>query len=251
MDRIDGDAALSAYAEPYGLVERELFAEAAAGRSAASLKSGYLKRYGIPARMFNGVRVLLEGKVASVREQQKLRLDSLSWQIDRGQKADCRSGAAGREGSGHHKRRRLTNLQHRLAALETDVSAGKTRLCFGSKRLWWHRQHNLKANGYGWRFCRRRLLDRLVLVRGAVAAPKRPALHRLLHAAHPQRRHRLDDLPTLATPTGYSAASINLAGFCSPGNDLQARRQEASSPSGNTVADDADGGPALSPAGIR
>ena len=66
-ERIDGDAALSAYAELYGRVERHLFAEVAAGRLASSLKSGYLKRFRIPARMFNAVRVSLEGKVASVR----------------------------------------------------------------------------------------------------------------------------------------------------------------------------------------
>ena len=35
-DREVGDAALSAYGEPYGRVERRLFAEVAAGRSAAS-----------------------------------------------------------------------------------------------------------------------------------------------------------------------------------------------------------------------
>ena len=55
VDHALGDGALSAYAELHGLVERKLFAEVAAGRSATSLKSGYLKRYGIPARMFNGV----------------------------------------------------------------------------------------------------------------------------------------------------------------------------------------------------
>ncbi len=60
------DAALSAYAELCSRVQRKLFAEVAAGRSAASLKSECLKRYGIPVRMFNGVRVSLKGNVASV-----------------------------------------------------------------------------------------------------------------------------------------------------------------------------------------
>ena len=96
VNRAVGDAALDAYAELYGRVERKLFAEVAAGRLATSLKSVYLQRHGIPARMFNAVRVLLEGKVASVKEQQKLRLD---------------------------------DLQRRIAA-------GRVRLCFGSKRLW-------------------------------------------------------------------------------------------------------------------
>ena len=63
VNRSVGDASLDAYAELYGRVQRRLFAEAAAGGSAASLKSAYLKRHGIPARMFNGVRVSLEGKV--------------------------------------------------------------------------------------------------------------------------------------------------------------------------------------------
>ena len=83
IDRAAGDAALSAYGELYGRVERHLFAEVAAGRSATSLKSAYLKRYRIPARMFNAVRASLEGKVASVKEQQKLRVDSLGRRIAR------------------------------------------------------------------------------------------------------------------------------------------------------------------------
>ena len=40
----------------------KLFADVAAGRSPASLKRVYLQRYGIPARMFNAVRVSLEGR---------------------------------------------------------------------------------------------------------------------------------------------------------------------------------------------
>ena len=60
MDCLEGDAALAAYAELYGRVQRKLFADVVAGRSAASLKSVYLQRYGIPARMFNAVRVSLE-----------------------------------------------------------------------------------------------------------------------------------------------------------------------------------------------
>ena len=54
MDRGEGEAALTAYAELYSRVQRKLFADVAAGRPAISLKSVYLKRYRIPARMFNG-----------------------------------------------------------------------------------------------------------------------------------------------------------------------------------------------------
>ena len=147
MERVDGDAALSAYAELYGRVERKLFAEMAAGRSAAALKSEYLKRYGIPARMFNAVRVSLEGKIASVKEQQKLRLDSLGRRIARAQRRIAGVAEHGRRDQAHQKRRRLATLQSRLAALESDIAAGRVRLCLGSKRLW-RKQHRLVENGY-------------------------------------------------------------------------------------------------------
>ena len=129
-------------------MERRLFADVAAGRSAASLKSAYLKRYSIPARMFNGVRVSLEGKVASVREQQKLQLDSLQQRIVRAERQIDGAAESGRWDQVHQKRRRLGNLRSRLAALEADVEAGRVRLCFGSKRLW-RKQRHLEANGYG------------------------------------------------------------------------------------------------------
>ncbi len=148
MDRSEGDAALSAYAALYGRVERKLFAAVAADRSASSLKSEYLKRYGIPARMFNGVRVSLEGKIASVKEQQKLRVDNLGRQIARAQRQIAGAAEHGRWQQVHQKRRRLANLQSRLAVLEDDIEQGRVRLCFGSKRLW-HKQYDLVANGYG------------------------------------------------------------------------------------------------------
>ncbi len=146
-ERSAGDAALAAYGELYGRAERKLFAEASAGRSAASLKSRYLKEYGIPARMFNGVRVSLEGKVASVREQQKLQLDSLGRRIARAQRQIAGAAEHGRWDQVHQKRRRLATLQSRVAALEADTKTGRVRLCFGSKRLW-RKQHNLEDNGY-------------------------------------------------------------------------------------------------------
>ena len=62
MERAAGDAALSAYAELYGRLQRKLFAQVAAGQPTASLKSEYLMGYGIPARMFNAVRVSLDWK---------------------------------------------------------------------------------------------------------------------------------------------------------------------------------------------
>ena len=143
-----GGAVLAAYGELYGRMQRKLFADVAAGSSAASLKAAYLKRYGIPARMFNGVRVSLEGKVSSVGEQQKIRLDDLQRRIARAERQVLDAAERGRLDQVHHKKRRLANLRHRLSALEPDIAAGRVRLCFGSKRLW-RKQRNLEANGYG------------------------------------------------------------------------------------------------------
>jgi len=147
-NRADGDAALSAYADLYGRVQRRLFAEMAAGESAASLKSEYLERYGIPSRMFNAARVSLEGKVRSIRESQKLRVDDLRCRIARARKQVAKATKEGRLDQAHHKRRRLANLEHRLKVLGTEIKAGLVRLCFGSRRLW-RKQHHLEANGYG------------------------------------------------------------------------------------------------------
>ena len=146
-DREAGDAALLAYAELYGRVERKLFAAVAAGRSAASLKGEYLQKHGIPARMFNGARVSLEGQIRSVKEQQKLQLDSLQRRMARAQRQIAEAGERGRLEQVHQKKRRLANLRHRLAALEADIAEGRVRLCFGSKRLW-RKQHHLADNGY-------------------------------------------------------------------------------------------------------
>ena len=147
VERAAGDVALSACAGLYGRVLRKLFAQVAAGRSAALLNNEYLGRFVIQARMFNGVRISLEGKVASVKEQQKLRVDGLGRRIARAERQIADAAQGGRWDQVHHKRRRLTNLRPRLAGLQDDVEAERVRLCFGSKRLW-RKQHNLAENGY-------------------------------------------------------------------------------------------------------
>ena len=147
MDRPAGDALLSSYAELYCRIQRKLFAQVAAGRSAPSLKQEYLGRYRLPARMFNAIRVSLEGKVASVREQQLLRRDDLQRRIARAQKQIDQAGPTALEGWRHQKQRRLGNLKGRLEKLDSDIESGRIRLCFGSRRLW-RKQHALGANGY-------------------------------------------------------------------------------------------------------
>ena len=124
-----------------------LFAAVAAGRSAASLKSDYIKEHGIPARLFNAVRVSLDGKVSAVRAAQRLRVDGLERRIAQGEWQVGKAEEQGRCQQVHQKRRRLANLRHRLVGLEADIAAGRVRLCFGSRRLW-RKQHHLEQNGY-------------------------------------------------------------------------------------------------------
>ena len=142
-----GDAVLDAYAKLYGRVERKLFADVAAGKPAKSLRAGYLRRYQIPVRMFNAIWRSLDGKVASVRGQQKLRLESIVPRIARAVREIDKARKRGRLDLVHPKTRRLANLRSGLSLLKADIAAGKVRICFGSKRLW-HRQHDLVANGY-------------------------------------------------------------------------------------------------------
>ncbi len=147
IDRTVGDALLAAYADLYGRIQRKLLAQMSAGRSAPSLKQEYLQRYRIPARMFNALRVSLEGKVASVREQQLMRQDELQRRIVWAQRQIAQAPpGTGREWL-HQKRRRLGNLKGKLERLESDLEHGRICLCFGSSKLW-RKQHHLTANGY-------------------------------------------------------------------------------------------------------
>ena len=147
IDRAVGDAALSAYAALYGKVQRKLFAAVAAGESAVLQKSEYIDEYGIPARLFNAVRITLDGKVSAVRESQFLQLDSLRRRVSRAERQVAEAEEQDRWQQVHEKRRRLANLKFRRSGLEADLAAGRVRLCFGSKKLW-RKQYDLEANGY-------------------------------------------------------------------------------------------------------
>ena len=147
MDRTVGDALLSAYADLYCRIERKLFAQVSAGRSAPWLKQEYLQRYGIPARMFNAARVSLEGKISSVKEVMDLRRDELERRIVRAQGQIDQAGDGDSPAWLHRKRRRLGNLKAKLEGLESDLEYGRISLCFGSRKLW-RKQHHLTANGY-------------------------------------------------------------------------------------------------------
>ena len=142
-----GISALSAYAELYGRLERMLFGRYRAGVSLPSLKSSYLLTHRIPARMFNGLRISLEGKISAVRESQIRQIESLGRRISRAEKQIADALERGKMAVVHHKKRRLEDFRHRLDALRADVVSGRVRICFGSRRLW-YRQYALEGNGY-------------------------------------------------------------------------------------------------------
>ena len=146
--RISGNEdALSAYAELFGVLQRRLFADVSAGHPSASLKSDYIRSYGVPARMFNAIRVTLEGKMSAASESQKLHRQMLKGLIARAEKQHGALVGRATPYKVHQKRRRVANLKHRLRNVLADTDSGRLRLCFGSKKLW-RSQHHLEANGY-------------------------------------------------------------------------------------------------------
>ena len=125
--RDGGDVALSAYAGLYGLVQRKLFAVVSAGHTSTGMKNSYLRRYRIPARMFNSLRVSLDGKMASIRESMTLRREGLERNIARTQGQISRADSKGLKDVAHQKRRKLHNLELRLSSLDADIAAGRVR----------------------------------------------------------------------------------------------------------------------------
>lgn len=143
--RIKGEQPeLDAYAELYGKVERALYADVQRGKTSASCKNEYLKRFGIPARMFNAIRIGLEGKIKSVQALQADRVPELESRINKAKKVISKLKDSAKA---HQKKRRLHILETKLEALKNDLEEGKTRIAFGSKKLW-RAQFALEANGY-------------------------------------------------------------------------------------------------------
>ena len=112
--------------------------------SAASKKSEYIEKHGIPARMFNAARITLDGKVSAVRGSQLVQLDSQRRRVSRAEKQVDKAEQGCQWRQVHGKRRRLSNLKFRLSGLEADLAAGRVRLCFGSRKLW-RKQHQLEG----------------------------------------------------------------------------------------------------------
>lgn len=141
-------AALDAYAELYGRVERTLFAAIQRGDSPKQLKGDFMAGFGLTARQFNAILFNLRGKIASVKERRPGLIVEKRAKIIKFKKVVAKlSKKAPGSAKLHYKKRRLETLGTRLARLEADEEAGAVRLCFGSRKLF-RAQFALEANGY-------------------------------------------------------------------------------------------------------
>ncbi len=132
------------YAGLMGKIQRTLFADLQRGKEASSLKSGYLKRFGITARQFNSLRVQVEGKIASIKELRKDHITELNRRIISIEK---KIPKIKNKHTAHQKKRRLCHLRTKRQQLQEDEASGKVPLCFGSRRLF-RAQFHLEENGF-------------------------------------------------------------------------------------------------------
>lgn len=142
------DQILQEYAYCLSGVERALYAEVVRGNKAVSRKNDFLKIHEITARQFNACRISLEGKIAAWEAGRKmasislqLKIASLDKEIKNLQRNPSKRALL------HLKKRRRETLSLRLAAIENDLKEGRTRICFGSKKLF-HAQFHLEENGF-------------------------------------------------------------------------------------------------------
>ena len=142
----DASAGLNAMAKLLSRVERALFSriQAEPETAMAAHKRSFLTRFGITARHFNSCRVAVEGKIRSLKEIQKQRIEATRDCLDHCQKRLTSKKL--KRASKFHLQRRQQRLQSRLNQLEADQQQGRLRLCFGSKKLF-RAQHHLAESG--------------------------------------------------------------------------------------------------------
>ncbi|WP_291334137.1 hypothetical protein [Desulfovibrio sp.] len=154
--RISAPPVLDAVANLLSWAERCLWAEMAKGRKAGDCKSEFIRRFGITARQFNAIAVLMKGKAASLREIAKLRLKNLDARIKVTRRTieriEARLPSAPDKrrkvlAKVHQKKRRLGILQARKQTVRADRQRMMPSLCFGSAKLF-NAQHHLAANGF-------------------------------------------------------------------------------------------------------
>jgi ribosomal protein S15P/S13E len=129
-------------------MERKLFAGLASKKTVNALKKEFIASFGITARQFNGCRIQVEGKINSIKERREGILAELKEQISvLESKIQQLEKSSSHSSKTHQKKRRLFYLKSKLNRLENDRILGKTRLCFGAKKLF-NAQFHLESNGF-------------------------------------------------------------------------------------------------------
>jgi IS605 OrfB family transposase len=141
------------FSKLYGTVERKLFADYAKNIDIKKQKSSYLVKYGITARQFNSVRIMLQGKIDSIRSRINDYIEDTEAKIKKTSKSIKSlikkiSGLTSiQKNKLHQKKRLLSKQQNKLQDLKADKESDKVRICFGSKKLF-NKQFNLEDNNY-------------------------------------------------------------------------------------------------------
>jgi len=163
----------------FGMLERKLFVDSVVhNKPVKDIKRAYIQQYQITARQFNAINISLKGKVSSIKELQKLRLQDLTGRIKSTEKAvkkkeksrlnilkqlkklfpetpEWQQKIAKLQQIKHflhQKKRRLRNLEHKLSKLKQQTANNSARdeypsICFGGKKLF-NAQHNLTADDF-------------------------------------------------------------------------------------------------------
>ena len=77
-EKLTSEMYLSEYSKFFGILERKLFIQSYIhGVASTTIKSNFMKTYGITSRQFNSLRMQLDGKTNSFKEKRKLDIEQL------------------------------------------------------------------------------------------------------------------------------------------------------------------------------
>jgi IS605 OrfB family transposase len=144
---------LDEYCALHSKLERKLCAAIKSGNySRNELKRQFIAQHKISARMFGSIAKMVDGKMNSIKEllpkyirDTKAAIHQKQLQIQRDLKKQSLNSK--QLFVLHQKRRRLGNLQNRLARLQAQWKNKKFTFCFGTRKLF-RAQYHLDANGY-------------------------------------------------------------------------------------------------------
>ena len=144
----------------FGKIERDLYKDLERGEKINNLKKNYQVKYGINARQFNSINIILRGKRTSRKECHKRQIKQIKLKI-KGLEKNLKSWknklkktnlSCGYQEKSIRKKIKFTihQKQRKLGSLKDNFNKLKKKkptLIFGGKKLW-KAQFNLKENGY-------------------------------------------------------------------------------------------------------